>query len=82
MITVFIIGSLYSLLIISIGVVIGFYVGNRTIEQKIERIRAKLSPYKTDQPQVRSGPVKTITKRELEEEKEAGFKQRLQELVK
>jgi len=56
------VGSLLTLINLFIGGVVGYLVGSKRLEKKIEQIKRKFKP-----PPTESGPVKPYTPEEKEE---------------
>jgi hypothetical protein len=71
----FIIGGFYTLIILAIGVVLGYLFGAKKIEEKIQSITKSKSP-------TNSGPIKSITPQEKRLESQQGIIERINELTK
>ena len=75
----FIAGSIFSILFLSIGVIIGYWLGSKQLESKIDQIKHKIEINKI--PKNHSGPVKVITAKEITLEREKSFVEKLKGYV-
>ncbi len=75
----FITGSIFTILLLSVGIVAGYLLGTKQLDQKIEEVKRKIEIKNT--PRERSGPVKSITAQEIALEREKSFVDKLKGFV-
>lgn len=73
----FIIGGIYTVLILGTGIFIGYLATSGKLEQKVEKAVRKIH----QQRKLESGPVKVITEEEKAEEANKPVTSRIKELI-
>ena len=73
----FLLGGIYSLMILSAGFLFGYYYKNGKLPENI----SKFKDHFADVGNMDAGPVKPITKQEREAEDKKGFTDRVKELT-
>ena len=75
----FITGSIFTILLLGIGIVAGYLLGTKQLDQKIEEVKRRIEIKNT--PRGQSGPIKSITPQEIALEREKSFIQKLKGFV-
>lgn len=73
----FFLGGIYTVLLLAIGMLIGYLMGTKKITKKIEAIKTKLIKEKPTSGE----PLKAITPIEKEKEKQQSFTSRMAHLL-
>jgi len=72
----FITGGIFTLIILSVGSIIGYMAGSNKLEEKVEQVKSKLKKTPPD-----SGGVKAITPEEIKKEQEKGFIGKMKSII-
>ena len=74
-IVIFLIASVYTIFLLTLGLFLGYLLGRKRLERVIERIEESM----TEAP--KGGPIKAKTKTDNENEKNKGFIDRFKSIV-
>jgi uncharacterized protein YneF (UPF0154 family) len=70
----FILGGVWTIVMLAVGGIVGYFLGTKELEKSLERIRQHKKP-------IESGPVKQITPLEKQADKVKGESDRIKELM-
>lgn len=72
----FIIGGLYTLIVLSVGAILGHLMTSKKIDDKVREVKNRLTP-----PPPTSGSIKAITPEEIRNESKKGFIRKMEDLI-
>ena len=75
----FISGSVFTIVLLIVGLVVGYWIGSKQLEKKVQEISRRVEVRRT--PKDKSGPIKAITPKEVALEREKSFVEKLQGYV-